>query len=79
MPWKSQAAEHAALMAGQSGGKIIQADENGHPQAIDRVYTVDEKKAQKLSAIDNVRDSKIAAGVPYVFPDAISGRIQNTR
>ena len=38
--------------------------------------TVKEAVVDKHTAINAIRDEKLAAGFPYVFPDAVSGTIQ---
>ncbi len=68
-------ARYHELMNAQARGKIIAADEEGYPHAIERVYTLDELRQQKILALELIKDKKIAAGLPYLFPDGVSGTI----
>jgi hypothetical protein len=55
--------EHAALLNGQSEGKIIQADETGYPQALEHTYTLEEVRERKLSTLAAYRYEKEIAGI----------------
>jgi hypothetical protein len=54
---------HAELMALQSQGLPITPDENGFPVAIQRVYTLEEQKSLKLTALAYYRWQKETEGI----------------
>ncbi len=56
-------AEHAALLAAQSAGKIIQADASGHPVAVDPPPpTLESVKVSKTAAINDACRAAIVGG-----------------
>lgn len=71
--------QYIDLLSAQTTGQIITGDEKGCPQAAEykSLLTLQEVKNKKKAEIERLRDSKVASGVPYIFPDG--GGIVQTR
>lgn len=59
------AVEHVALLAAQRSGKVITADENGRPAAIDPPLTLAERRVSAAASINTERDRREELGFPY--------------
>ena len=69
-----QNAVQAGYQAEEIDVKWVSTEE--YLEALDYACTIDEAVNRRCADIDNLRDNKIMAGVPYTFPGAVSGTIQ---
>lgn len=71
------AAEHSALLEGQSKGQSIAADRSGRP--VNRAPAepnLEEYKVIAKAQIENTRAAEEAKGLTYVFPDGVTDVVQ---
>jgi hypothetical protein len=78
------AEEHAAMIEGQSVGRLIQADESGRPVLVDAPPpTIEQVRAEKLAQLDAARKaaetaSVTVAGKPFPATEEFQAKISRS-